>query len=362
MGRECQQDLMNWGWVQYRKMDVNRFLSPGQSIARVTAVFRDHCLLFLSDGERMGQVTGRFRHLVQDSALFPAVGDWVVVECPDEGLALIHEVLPRRSVLSRAQAGRATEEQVLAANVDVMFVMTAFDEDFNVRRIERYAVMARQAGMDPVVVLNKSDLACEADVRVNEARAVSPGGAVHCVSAKTGEGIDAVKFYLQEGKTGVFLGSSGVGKSTLLNALLGSDVQETNPIRVSDGKGRHTTTTRQMFLLPEGGLVIDTPGLREIQLWADETILSEVFSEIDVLARSCRYKDCQHKAEPGCAVKGALDSGVLPMDRYNGYLKLQKELAYLKRKQDPTQRSNTKRRWKKIHNSMRDYVQGKRKI
>jgi ribosome biogenesis GTPase len=209
--------------------------------------------------------------------------------------------------------------------------------------------MVRQSGIEPVVLLNKSDLADAGDDRMAEAIDVNPGGAVHRVSARSREGLDVVSFYLAEGKTGIFLGSSGVGKSTLLNVLLGGEIQRTNDIRLSDGKGRHTTTARQMFLLPGGGLVIDTPGLREIQPWADDAALAEAFSEIAALARSCRFADCAHGPESGCAVKEAVDSGALPVDRYESYLKLQKEMAYLRRKADPVEDADNKRRWKNIH-------------
>jgi ribosome biogenesis GTPase len=198
-------------------------------------------------------------------------------------------------------------------------------------------------------VLNKSDLADAGDDRMAEAIDVNPGGAVHRVSARSGEGLDVVGFYLAQGRTGIFLGSSGVGKSTLLNALLGGEIQKTNDIRLSDGKGRHTTTVRQMFLLPGGGLVIDTPGLREIQPWADDAALAEAFSEIEALACACRFTDCTHEPESGCAVKAAVESGALPADRYEAYLKLRKEMAYLRRKVDPVADAANKRRWKNIH-------------
>jgi len=349
---EDRASLRIWGWSPAWEASTQKSIEPGHVVGRVIAVFREQCLVRLPDGVRTGEVTGRFRHQALTAAAYPAVGDWVLAQEAGPELALIHGLLPRQNVLSRKEAGPLVQEQVLAANVDVVFVMTAFDEDFNVRRIERYAVMARQAGMEPVVLINKSDLAEADDARPAEARDVNPG-AVHRVSARTGEGLDVVRFYLPAGKTAVFLGSSGVGKSTLLNALLGDEIQRTNPIRVSDGRGRHTTTARQMFMLPEGGLVIDTPGLREIQLWADDSALAEAFSEIAGLARFCRYGDCTHGPESGCAVKEAVENGTLPADRYAGYLKLRKELSYLRRKQDPAEQADHKRRWKNIRRAAR---------
>lgn len=342
-------NLKMWGWSPVWEAAAKKLIEPGHVVGRVTAVFRERCLLRSSDGERTGEVSGRFRHLALSSAAYPAVGDWVLAQTAGPNLAIIHGLLPRRNFLSRKGPGQAVQEQVLAANVDLVFVMTAFDQDFNIRRIERYAVLARQAGIEPVVLINKSDLAGAGDERLAEARDVNPTGSVHRISAQSGEGLDIVRFYLPEGTTGVFLGSSGVGKSTLLNALLGGDVQKTKPVRVSDGKGRHTTAARQMFMLPSGGLVIDTPGLREIQLWADEPALAEAFSEIAGLARLCRYRDCSHGPESGCAVKEAVEAGTLRADRYEGYLKLRKELAYLERKQSQAQEAEHKRRWKNIH-------------
>jgi ribosome biogenesis GTPase len=353
--------LIKWGWSPSWEAAALKFIEPDQTVGRVTAVFREKCLLRLPDKERTGEVTGRFRHLAIKASAYPAVGDWVLAQVAGPELALIHGLLPRRNVLSRKEAGLAVQEQVLAANVDVVFVVTAFDADFNIRRIERYAVLVRQAGMEPVVLINKSDLAGLEDARLAEARDANPGGAVHSISAKSGEGLDVVKFYFSEGKTGLFLGSSGVGKSTLLNSLLGDDVQRTKPIRVSDGRGRHTTAARQMFRLPEGGLVIDTPGLREIQLWADEPALAEAFSDIAGLTPFCRYTDCTHGPESGCAVKAAVEKGTVPADRYAGYLKLRKELSYLRRKQDPAEEAAHKRRWKNIHRAARAFFRDREK-
>lgn len=328
---------------------------------RVTAVFRDQCLLQFPDGERTAQVTGRFRFEAESRADFPAVGDWVNASVEGPNGALVHSIEPRRSVLSRKSPGQTTEEQVLAANVDIAFIVTSFNDDFNARRLERYLLLAKEAAVEPVILINKSDMALADDPRPAEAAALSRGLAVHVVSAVNGDGLDEISSRLKEGKTGIFLGSSGVGKSTLLNRLLGKDVQSTEAIRLSDSKGRHTTTSRQMFPLAGGGFVIDTPGLREIQLWSDASILPDVYEDIAAVAKRCRFRDCRHQMEVGCAVKEALDSGELSRDRWAGYTKLQKELRYLERKRDPELRANTKKRWKKIHKDIRDlYKKGKR--
>lgn len=355
-------DLKSWGWDAKWDALKKKHSQPGQEVARVAAVYRDKWLLRFEDSDVLAEITGRFRHDAHESADYPAVGDWVLAEHAGDNLPIIHHILPRRTLLSRKKSGSRTEEQVLAANVDVVFITTAFDRDFSARRIERYAVIARKAGMDPVVLLNKCDLAEPEDTCLEEAREANPNGEVHRVSAKTGEGIEAVRFYLEGGKTGIFLGSSGVGKSSILNALFRKDIQSVQEVRLKDSRGRHTTTTRQMFQLPEGGLVIDTPGLRELQLWADESMLEEVFTDVATLVRNCQYTDCRHESEPGCAIKTALEDGSLSEERYGGYLKLQKELAYLKRKLDPRQRANTKLRWKSIHKQMKAHIKQKRQI
>ncbi|MCB4756777.1 MAG: ribosome small subunit-dependent GTPase A [Elusimicrobia bacterium] len=280
------------------------------------------------------------------------------IEGPD--LALIHSISPRKSVLSRKVAGQATEEQVLAANVEFAFIVTSFNDDFNPRRIERYLALIKGAGVAPVILLNKSDLADQNDDRLEKASLVANDAPVYRVSAVTGEGLENILSHLKNGKTGIFLGSSGVGKSTILNQLLGKEIQATQTIRLSDSKGRHTTTARQMFILPNGGLVIDTPGLREIQLWGDSSALIEVYADIARFAEQCRFRDCRHRGEVDCAVARALETGELAPGRWMGYTKLQKELSYLKRKQDPEQSANSKRRWKSIHKKMRDYIKRKR--
>ncbi len=317
------------------------------SEVRVSAVLREGCVLQFPDGERIASITGRFRFEAEDKSDFPAVGDWVSAEITGPESALVHSIRPRRSVLSRKAAGTTMEEQILAANVDVAFIVTAFNEDFNVRRIERYLALVKQAGLLPVILVNKSDLAKPDDSRFTDAGTVAAGGPVYKVSAHGKEGIEVVIPFLAPDKTGIFLGSSGVGKSSILNVLLGSAVQATQEIRLSDAKGRHTTTTRQMFSLPQGGYVIDTPGLREIQLWGDESLLPEVYTDVAALIQSCQFSNCGHDSEPGCAIKGALESATLSADRWAGYIKLQKELSTLKRKQDPEEQANTKKRWKK---------------
>ncbi len=328
--------------------------------AHVVAVFRDHCLIGFPEGEKTAEVTGRFRYGADTHADFPAVGDWVMASIEGPDLAMIHSIIPRTTVISRKAAGTAMNEQVLAANVDFAFIVTSFNEDFNLRRLERYLALTKQAGVTPVILLNKADLAGPDDDRQNKVAGIANDVPVFRISAVTGEGINEISARLANGAVGVFLGSSGVGKSTILNRLLGIERQATQSIRFSDAKGRHTTSARQMFSLPSGGFVIDTPGIREIQLWGEPSVLEDVYIDVATLAEQCRFRNCHHQDEPGCAVTKALETGELSQGRWLGYTKLQKELAYLKRKQDPEMNANSKRRWKSIHKQTRDILKRKR--
>jgi ribosome biogenesis GTPase len=289
-------------------------------------------------------------YLVQDGAATrraparrcdPAVGDWVVLEGD-----FIIEVLPRRSVFSRRAAGEKTREQVLAANVDVAFVVAAAT-DVNVRRIERYLTIAWQSGAVPIVVLTKADVTDSAAEMREELEAVSAGAPVVVTSSVTGQGIEEIMRLLQPAKTGVLLGPSGAGKSTLINRIVGSDVMRTREIHRS-GEGRHMTSHRQLIQLPGGGMIIDTPGLREAQLWEGEDALSNVFDDIEELALRCRFSDCVHLSEPGCAIKEALADGILDHDRFRSYLKLQRELRAIAMKSDARLRLEDRKKWRQI--------------
>lgn len=323
--------------------------------ARVTAVYRDRCLLLFPDGERSAEVTGRFRYEASSHADFPAVGDWVLASVVNGNSAVIHALLPRTTTLSRKAAGDRIEEQVLAANVDVAFIVTSFNEDFNVRRLERYLAVVRQAHVATAVLINKSDLAGPDDKRISEAAHVASGAPIFRVSAKTGDGIAEVVAFLGAGRTAVLHGSSGVGKSSILNRILGTDTQAVAEIRHSDARGRHTTTVRQIFETPGQGFLIDTPGLREIGLWIDDDAVAEVYADVSRLAEGCRFRNCSHQGETGCAVAPALASGELDAGRWAGYLKMQKEIDYLRRRRDPELEAKNRKHWKRIHKSYRQF-------
>jgi ribosome biogenesis GTPase len=281
----------------------------------------------------------------------PAVGDWVALEpaTTATGLARIHAVLPRRSRFSRKVVGSRASEQIVAANLDTVLLVSGLDGDWNPRRIERYLAAAWTSGASPVVVLNKADRAEDPEGLELATAEVALGVPIHRLSARTGEGIEALAVYFPEGATVGLLGSSGVGKSTLVNRLLGEDVQATGEVRSGDDRGRHTTTRRELFRTPWGGLVLDTPGMRELQLWDAGEGLEATFSDIEELAQGCRFRDCGHQSEPGCAVAAAIEAGTLDRERFDSYRKLGREVEQLRQKTDVLAREREKQRVKALH-------------
>jgi ribosome biogenesis GTPase len=289
-------------------------------------------------------VSGRLRHAASGRADFPAVGDWVAIEVPDGGGdARIRAVLPRTSRFSRRAAGDVTEEQVVAANIDVVFLVSGLDGDFNPRRIERYLVTAWESGASPVILLNKADLVDDPTAIEREVADLAQGVPVHAISATRLDAIDRVRQYLAVGRTAALLGSSGTGKSSIANALLGEERLRTHDVRESDSRGRHTTTGRQLLLVPGGGILIDTPGMRELQLWETGEAVAGAFADIESIAEGCRFRDCRHAAEPGCAVAAAVAAGMLPATRLESFRKLQSEQDHQSRQQDARGRIEEKR-------------------
>lgn len=298
--------------------------------ARVMSEQRHLYHLMTENGECQAEVSGRFRSAAGGTGDFPAVGDWVMAQVRDrEGCATIHAVLPRQTRFSRRAAGPRADEQVMAANFDAVLLAMSLNDDFNLRRLERYLVMAWDSGAMPVIVLTKLDLARDAEELVQEVEQLAPGVPVLAVSAVTGEGMDGLEPWAVPGKTLVVLGSSGVGKSTLMNRLAGKELARTQAIREDDARGRHTTTHRELYRLDNGVLVLDTPGIRELQLWESETGIEETFSDIHALAGECRFRDCSHNREPGCAVRAAMEAGTLDGKRYESWRKLDREMAHI---------------------------------
>lgn len=314
--------------------------------ARVATQHRGGYLLFTDGGDVTAVVSGRFRHEARVPADFPAVGDWVL-----QRDGVIHALLPRRTAFSRKTNLGLVEEQIAAANVDVVFVVAALDGEPNLRRIERYVTVAYESGAEPVVLLSKADLCPTVEATIEAVRLTVPGTPVHALSARTGEGLGILDTYCLPGRTTVFLGPSGVGKTTLLNILTGTE-RATAPT-ADDGRGRHTTTQRELVLVDGRGIVIDTPGMRELQLWDADAGLSAVFADVQMLARECRFADCAHGAEPGCAIRAALEAGQLDGERFAGYRKLEREEAFIAKKRDARAASEEKRERKVFARSVR---------
>jgi ribosome biogenesis GTPase len=344
------------GWDEKSSADFNTYSRAGLTAGRVI-LQHNHIFTVVTDaGEVSAQISGRMQYESTTADELPAVGDWVaLLLAPGEGAALIQAVLPRRSKFSRKAAGRATREQVVAANADTVFLVVGLDNDFSPRRVERYLAAAWESGASPVVVLNKVDLCADPLARVAAIEQIASAVPVHAISALCGDNLDAVAAYCAPRRTVAMLGSSGVGKSTLINRLLGRNLLTTAAVRPKDGRGRHTTTHRELIFLPGGGMVIDTPGMRELQLWDADEGVQITFDEIETLAKGCRFRDCLHHDEPGCAVRAAVEAGELAPDRLASMHKLQKELAWLDRQHDQLAANEEKRRWKAIHKSAKRF-------
>ncbi len=349
-------ELRSLGFDQYFAQLFQPYAASGLAPARVLLQFNHIYTVATMDGECHAQCAGKLRHAAKAHEL-PVTGDWVALRSdvcdtpaphPGGGVSLIDAMLPRRSSFSRKAAGRATREQVIAANIDTALLLVGLDNDFSARRVERYLAAAWESGAAPVVVLNKVDLCADPAARIAEVASVAAGTPLHAISALRGDGVEEFSVCLQLGRTAALLGSSGVGKTTLINRLLGSNTLPTQPVRAHDSRGRHTTTRRELLFLPSGAMVIDTPGLRELQLWDDEGV-HLTFDEIETLARACRFRDCRHQDEPGCAVREAVERGDLDPARLANLHKLQDELAWLERRQDQSAALAEKQRWKTIH-------------
>jgi ribosome biogenesis GTPase len=350
-------DLQALGWSPFFEEQWERWPVAELVPARVAADLRDAFEVWAEGGVGVSRIAGRMRHELADQEL-PGVGDWVALDAapgPDR-TAIIQRVFDRRTVFVRGAAGRKARAQVIAANVDVVFVVCGLDEDFNLRRIERYIARVRSSGAQPVVVLSKSDLVEDAAARVGEVEASAPGASVHAISALRDEGLAAVRAHVAPGSTVALVGSSGAGKSTLVNVLLGEERMATGAVRPSDGRGRHVTSHGQLVRLPDGGLLLDTPGMRELQL-LDEGGLATAFDDVAALEQQCRFADCSHAGEPGCAVQAAIEAGELDPDRLAHLVKLREEARAYERRRDAQLSRADERAWGKLtieaHRQMR---------
>jgi len=351
MNEDPLQFIKELGWNSFFQEHFRLMKVPGSVPARVISESKGSYQVYSQYGELTAKISGKMRYHAEAENQYLAVGDWVIIKpLVKEQKGTIHAVLPRKSKFSRKVAGELTEEQIVSANVDTVFIVSGLDggRNFNLRRIERYLTLTWSCGATPVIVLNKVDLCPNVDVCIRSVEAIAPGISIHPVSAKEQIGLDELRNYLARRHTVAFLGSSGVGKSALINALLGAEKQKIGEVRDEDRMGRHTTTRRELILLPGGGMVIDTPGMREIQMWVGDDDLQGAFYDIEMLAKRCRFSDCSHNAESDCAVRAAIDHSDLDPARLESYRKLQNELTYLASRKEHSTRLHEKAKWKKI--------------
>lgn len=343
--------INDYGWDKYFEQEWNIKFNTG----KVSPMFVQPARIVADYGQRI-RVVGDFGETLvtrpvqkAGNELQMAVGDWIALEYTAESeMACVRAVLKRKTKFSRAAAGAELKEQIVAANVDNVFLIQSLNKDFNMRRLERYLIAAWESGAIPVVVLTKADCCEDIASKVAVVNSTAPGVEVHAISCITGEGIEEIRKYFGPGKTVALLGSSGVGKSTLANTIAGEELLKTQAIREDDSRGRHTTTHRELILLPGGGLILDTPGMRTLSLWEADAGMEAMFGEVEELIKLCRFHDCKHGNEPGCAVRNALDSGILEMKKWESWLKLQKELAHLEIKKEGKQRIQEKQWGKQI--------------
>lgn len=321
--------LARLGWNQFF---ANAFAGIEESDLEPARVSIEHNHLFrvyTASAELLASVAGRLIHSASEPSALPSVGDWVAIRNNSDGPAQIREILPRTTCFSRKAAGDKTKRQIIASNVDTVFLVSGLDHEFNSKRIERYLVAAKDSGAKPVIVLNKGDLEKDQTAVLDELKAIAPNISLHVTSCVDNRGIDELGQYLSGGETIALLGSSGVGKSSLINQLLGYNRQSTQTVRVRDSRGRHTTVHRELLVHPTSGVIIDTPGMRELRLWDTSESLDATFDDLTVLAEQCRFRDCRHETEPGCAVKAAVDQGQISVNRLTHYRKLRSEQTQL---------------------------------
>ncbi len=358
-------NLIQLGWNDFHEANLKESLGDDPGICRIrpgriAGIFPKHCRVLTEAGEETAYFQGKLRKSAPDESIKPAVGDWAALETAETGGVVVSRILPRKSRISRNSAGTETGEQVLASNVDLAFVVCSLNSELNPARLERFLVAVFDGGALPVIILNKCDLRSDVCEQVADLEGRMPGVAIHAASAVTGEGMGEVAGYLSTGKTAVFLGSSGVGKSTIINRLLGREAARTADISEYKDRGRHTTTSREIHLLGSEGMVIDTPGLRELQIWDGGGGISQAFRDIEELSGRCRFGDCRHMEEPGCAVRSAVESGSISPERLRSYHKILREARFHERRQSVRLRIEEARRWKTITKTMRHYEKARR--
>lgn len=352
-------NLEQLGWNSFFSESFQNcpFNLPDFTVGRIAVEYANRYDILYSNGECSAELSGKLRFDAEfDAAELPSVGDWVVMQLFDGNeRAIIHYVLPRKSKFSRKVAGKKIDEQIVAANIDLVFIVMGADGNFNIRRMERYLATAFNSGAKPVIVLNKTDLSPNKEHQIEQIRLSAATADVIPMSAVSDQSIENLTRLILPGLTCVFLGSSGVGKSSIINRITGFEKQSIGEVSDHNTKGKHTTTKRELIVLENGGIVIDTPGMRELQLWEDDEGLDSAFGDIVNLETLCRFSDCKHGNEPGCAVQEALSNESLDSKRYESYLKLKREIAYIERKNDKGAASTEKEKWKKIHKSLKNH-------
>ncbi len=345
--------IKKYGWNQYFQDEfenLNTSFKPARIISQHSNLYK----VISEEGELLAEKSGKFEYFIESDRDLPAIGDWVLVDIlGDEKKAIIHKILPRKSILSRKKSGKEISEQVIASNIDLVFVVSGLDDNFNLNRVERYVTLIKQFSIKPVLIFNKSDLKRSLVKIKKEVDKEFKDIDSFYISAVKNKGVEDLKPFLKKGSTVCFVGSSGVGKSSIINVLLGEDKIRISEVREADSKGRHTTSNKQIFCLPGGALVIDTPGMREIGLWGDDDKLESSFFDIIELSQFCNFNDCEHISEPDCAVLKAVNDNELSESRYDNFIKLKKELKFIQMKKDNLKPFNSKKRWKEINKNMK---------
>ncbi|MBN2410448.1 ribosome small subunit-dependent GTPase A [candidate division KSB1 bacterium] len=347
--------LQELGWNSFFKNNFQNYGDNGLIPARVLLEQKSELIVFSEKGESTAKLAGKIRFNAQTKSDLPVIGDWVALRQLNDGTAIIEAILPRQSQIVRIspgmrkkRIGRISEEQVIGANIDIIFIVTGLDRDYNIRRIERYLTLVYNSGAIPVIVLNKSDLCSDVDEKLSEIESIAIGVPVHVLSAASDDNLQILHQYFSPGKTIALLGSSGVGKSTIINKLLGYERQKVREISSSVGKGQHTTSSRELIFMPGGGIIVDNPGMREITLSAEDEDIGDTFQDIELLARNCRFSDCRHLSEPGCAVKKAIEDEELDNERFMNYQKMKNEMKFIDDKKEFGSRKAVKEKWKRI--------------
>ena len=353
-------NLKKLGYNSFFEAYFNEYASGDQIPGRIAIQNLSNFTVYTELGELLGEVSGKFRFETENGKAevngYPAVGDWVLLRpYPNEGKAIIDKILPRKNKFSRKEAGEKTIEQIVAANIDIVFIVNALNHDFNLRRLERYLTTVMDNEIRPVIILSKADLSDDLEARMEEVREVVGVIPIHAISVKEGFGLDELEQYFVNNNTVAVLGSSGVGKSTLINTLAGEEKFFVQEVSDFSNKGKHTTTHREMIILANGGLIIDTPGMRELQLWDGGEGVAETFDDLEELSLQCKFSNCLHKDEPGCAIRAAIENGDIDETRLKSYLKLKREVKYIESKQNVKTAIENKKHWKQVHKSLKDF-------